>query len=97
MATNYEVIHQTVVGVADPAANLVQLNAPAGKFIVSGFSINAGDVRPQFPTQLGDFYGLVEFVFDGSDNITGAVFRPIDTDWEFSFDDYEAYIVCVDA
>jgi hypothetical protein len=82
----YEVVHQTIEPAADPGLNLVQVDAPAGKFVTTAFTVPGIYRDSDHPIQ--------EFVFDPAGNITAARFQPSSLGFGPA---YEAYIVCVNA
>lgn len=80
--TGYEVVSQTIP-IGDPQDPFVQIDAPAGKFVVDFFNrgLSGGDVG------LG---AKINIVVDGDGRITGVLFQQ-------SIEAYDAYVVCVDA
>lgn len=79
--TGYEVLSQTIP-IGDPQDPFVQIDAPAGKFVVDFFK------RDLSTGQVG-LSGLdVNVATDGEGRITGVLFQQ-------SIEAYDAYVVCV--
>ena len=90
MATGYEVVNETIPRWEGTGPETVQVDAPTGKYVVQAYA--QGSSGP------AGLVGTNSIVTDGQDRITGVVFSrapydpPIDNG-----EDYEAYLVCIDA